>query len=99
MATTPGIIVSEETPSLSTCMNSLRCESDAIPEVDNWRLGLFAHDDARSRGHYLSVIIASERGELLRFHERSFLAGIDPRSFHWRQRGVRNWIGVIPRSG
>src|SRR5439155_7709608 len=57
------------------------------------------YDDARSRGHYLSVIIASERGELLRFHERRFLAGIDPRPFHWRQRGVRNWIGVIPRSG
>src|SRR4029450_168276 len=62
----------------------------AITEVDNWRLGLFTDEYARGRGHYLSVIVNSERGKLCRFHERRFLAGIDPRPFHWRQRGIWN---------
>ncbi len=71
----------------------------AITEVDNWRLGLFADEDARCRGHHLSVVVTSERGKLLRFHERGFLAGIDSRSFHWRQCGIRHRIRVEPRSG
>ena len=71
----------------------------AITEVDNWRLRLFAYEYARCRGHYLPVVVAGKRRELFRFHERSFLAGIDSRPFHWRQCGIRNGICVEPRSG
>ena len=41
----------------------------AIPEVDDWRLGLFADDYAGCRGHHLSKVITGEGGKLLRFHE------------------------------
>ena len=71
----------------------------AITEVDNWRLGLFADEYARCRGHHLSIVVTGEGGELLRFHERGFLAGIDSRPFHWRQRGIRHRIRVEPCSG
>ena len=66
----------------------------AITEVDNWRLGLFADDNARRSGHHLSIIVTGEGRELFRFHERSFLAGIDSRPFHWRQRRIRHRIRV-----
>src|SRR4029077_6109093 len=79
-------------------LTALRIQA-AITEVDNWRLRLFAYDDARCSGHYLSIVVTGEGGEFCWFYERSFLAGIDPRPFNWWQRGVRNWIGVIPRSG
>ena len=49
----------------------------AITEVDNWRLGLFADDNAGCSCHCLSVVVTGKRRELFRFHERSFLAGID----------------------
>ena len=71
----------------------------AITEVDDWRLRLFADEYARCRGHHLSVVIAGEGGELFRFHERRFLAGIDSRPFDWRQRGIWHGIRVEPRSG
>ena len=71
----------------------------AITEVDNWRLGLFADEYARCRGHYLPIVVTGEGRELCRFHERGFLAGIDSRSFHWRQRGIRHRIRVEPGSG
>src|SRR5262249_12912515 len=70
-----------------------------VTEVDNWRLGFLANQYARGRGYYLPIVVTGERGELCRFHERGFLASIDFRSFHWGQCGVRNWIGVEPRSG
>ena len=71
----------------------------AITEVDNWRTRLFADDDARRSGHHLSKVITGEGGKLLRFHERGFLAGIDSRSFNWRQRGIWHRIDVEPCSG
>ena len=68
----------------------------AITEVDDWRLRLFAYEYARCRGHHLSIVIASEGGELFWFHERGFLAGIDSRPFHWRQCGIWHGIRVEP---
>src|SRR6266545_2061674 len=66
----------------------------AITEVDNWRTRLFADDNARRSGHHLAKVITGEGGKLLRFHERGFLAGVDSRSFNWRQRGVWNRIDI-----
>ena len=66
----------------------------AITEVDDWRLRLFADDDARCRGHYLSIVVTGECRELCRFHERRFLADIYPRPFHWRQRGIWNGLDI-----
>src|SRR6187200_3026739 len=71
----------------------------AVTEVDNWRLGLFAYEDARCGGHYLPIVVTGEGRELCRFHERRFLADIDSRSFHRRQCGVWHWIRVEPRPG
>src|SRR4029077_2915414 len=79
-------------------LTALRIQA-AITEVDDWRLRLFANEYARCRSHYLPVVVAGERGKLCRFHEGRFLAGINFRSFHWRQRWIRNWIRVEPRSG
>src|SRR5262245_36609614 len=70
-----------------------------VTEVDNWRLGLFAYEDARCRSHYLSVVVASERGKLCRFHEGRFLADINFCPFNWRQRRIWHWIRVEPRPG
>ena len=64
----------------------------AITEVDNWRTGLFADNNAGRSGHYFPIVVTGEGRELLRFHERSFLAGIDSRTFNGWQRGV--WHGV-----
>jgi len=64
-------------------LTALRIQT-AITEVDDWRLGLFADDNAGRSGHHFPIVIASESGELFRFHERSFLAGIDSRPFYWR---------------
>ena len=49
-------------------LTALRIQA-AITEVDDWRLRLFAYEYARCRGHHLSVVIASEGGELCWFHE------------------------------
>src|SRR6266508_1384428 len=66
----------------------------AIPEVDNRRTGLFADNNARRSGHRFSIVITGKGRELFRFHERGFLASIDSRPFHWRQRGVLDRINV-----
>src|SRR4030095_1131338 len=70
----------------------------AITEVDDWRLRLFADDNAGGSGHHLPIVVTGEGRELFRFHERGFLAGIDSRPFDWWQRGVRHRIGVEPGS-
>ncbi len=72
---------------------ALRIEA-AITEVDDWRLRLFAHDYAGCRGHYFPIVITGEGRELLRFHERRFLASIDSRPFNRRQRGIWNGIDI-----
>jgi len=66
----------------------------AITEVDDWRLGFFADDNAGRSGHHLSIIVTGEGRELFRFHERSFLAGIDSGPFDWRQCRILHWINV-----
>ena len=57
-------------------------------------MGLFAHDNARRSGHHFPIVVTGEGRELLWFHERGFLAGIDSCPFNWRQRGIRNGIDI-----
>src|SRR4030095_2626950 len=66
----------------------------AITEVDDWRLRLFANDNAGRGGHHFSIVIPSESRKLLWFHERGFLAGIDSCPFNWRQGGILDRINV-----